>query len=86
MALNPLTRTAEEYVEAMSEWLTCKKLTNFETALISILRDAAAKSIGEFDEARAHMMRNYALVIWNCVSKGRAEGLCKEWKKHAEVA
>lgn len=77
MALKPLTKTPQEYADAMAEWLTCKRLTHFETSLITALRDAALKGLAEFDEAREFVMLNYSLNIWTCVSKARAEGLCK---------
>lgn len=84
MALKPLELTAEDYLAIMVEWLTCQTLTNFERSLVVKLKDAAERGLGEFDECRQAMMRNFALPIWACVHKARAAGLCKQWtKQHA---
>ncbi|WP_157385581.1 hypothetical protein [Mesorhizobium sp. STM 4661] len=61
----------------MAEWLTCTRLTNYERSLVTVLKEAAEKGLGEFDETRVFVLRNYGLIIWTCVSKARAEGLCK---------
>lgn len=84
MAFKPLDRTAEDYLAIMTEWLTCKALTNFERSLIEKLKSAAEAGLGEFDEARKVMMKNFGLPIWACIAKARAEGLCKQWtRQHA---